>query len=159
MKRLFLKFLLLTLGLLPVSSLAQTKAQAQRKPVWCTFPPPPNWKPEYRGKGTADEPYDFVEQMPEFPGGHKAILDFIGRHLRWPARAIRDYVEGRVYVKFVVDKTGQVQNPVVVKGLGAGCDEEALRVVKLLPRFSPGREKDKPVAVYYNVPVKFEIKY
>ena len=63
-----------------------------------------------------------------------------------------------MYVKFVVDETGQVVNPEVIKGIGGGCDEEAVRVLRTLPRFTPGQQNGRPVKVYFNVPISFQIK-
>ncbi len=103
--------------------------------------------------------YEKAEQMPEFPGGEMELKKFVGRNLRYTAPALRKRIEGEVYVKFIIDETGRVINPAVQKGIGYGCDEEAIRVIKTLPQFTPGKQNGKPVAVYYTVPVKFAIKY
>lgn len=96
-----------------------------------------------------------VEQMPEYPGGNAALLRYLAQHTRYPALALRNSIEGRVFIKFVVDETGQVVNPVVVKGIGGGCDEEALRVLKTVPRFTPGQQNGRAVKVYFNLPITF----
>ena len=99
-----------------------------------------------------------VQVMPEFPGGYPALLRYLGRNIKYPPLATRNVIEGRVYVKFVVDETGQVVNPEVIKGIGGGCDEEAVRVLRTLPRFTPGQQNGRPVKVYFNVPISFQIK-
>ncbi|MCA8832185.1 energy transducer TonB [Hymenobacter pini] len=104
------------------------------------------------------KPYTYVEQMPVFPGGQEALLKYIAEHIKYPAMALRNQVEGRVFIKFVVGPDGSVTNAEVQKGIGAGCDEESLRVIKNLPRFTPGKQNGRAVSVYYTVPVTFAIK-
>jgi len=104
------------------------------------------------------KPYTYVEQMPVFPGGVEALLAYIGKNIKYPAMALRNQVEGKVFIKFVVGADGSVTGAEVQKGIGAGCDEESLRVIKNLPRFTPGRQNGRPVPVYYTVPVTFAIK-
>ncbi|GGG46427.1 TonB family protein [Hymenobacter sp. 5516J-16] len=104
------------------------------------------------------KPYTYVEQMPVFPGGQEALLQYIAKNIKYPAMALRNQVEGRVFIKFVVGPDGAVTNAEVQKGIGAGCDEESLRVIKNLPRFTPGKQNGRAVSVYYTVPVTFAIK-
>ncbi|WP_245326332.1 energy transducer TonB [Hymenobacter wooponensis] len=104
------------------------------------------------------KPYTYVEQMPVFPGGTEALLAYIGKNIKYPAMALRNQVEGRVFIKFVVGADGSVTNAEVQKGIGAGCDEESLRVIKNLPKFTPGKQNGRAVPVYYTVPVTFAIK-
>ena len=104
-----------------------------------------------------DKPFDYVEQIPEYPGGNGAIIKHMAENVRYPAKALRKSVRGKVYVKFIVDETGQVIEPVVQRGIGSGCDAEAVRVVRQLARFTPGRQNGQPVKVYYNVPISFSI--
>ncbi len=109
--------------------------------------------------GTAtDEIFTMTQEMPAYPGGYGELLKYLGKNMKYPALALRNSIEGKVYVKFVVDETGQVVNPVVLKGIGGGCDEEALRVVRLLPRFTPGMQNGRAVKVYFNLPIVFKIK-
>ncbi|RSK49507.1 TonB family protein [Hymenobacter rigui] len=105
-----------------------------------------------------DKVYMYVEQMPVFPGGQTGLIDYIQATLRYPAEAAKQQVEGRVFVKFVVDTDGRVTKPEIQKGLGAGCDEEALRVIKALPRFEPGKQNGRQVQVYYTVPITFSLQ-
>jgi protein TonB len=104
------------------------------------------------------KPYTYVEQMPVFPGGQEALLAYIGKNIKYPAMALRNQVEGRVFIKFVVGADGSVTNAEVQKGIGAGCDEESLRVIKNLQKFTPGKQNGRAVPVYFTVPVTFAIK-
>ncbi|SDY77728.1 energy transducer TonB [Hymenobacter psychrophilus] len=104
------------------------------------------------------KPYTYVEQMPVFPGGQEALLAYISKNIKYPAMALRNQVEGRVFIKFVVGPDGAVSNVEVQKGIGAGCDEESMRVIKNLPRFTPGKQNGRAVSVYFTVPVTFSIK-
>ncbi len=96
-----------------------------------------------------------AEVLPAYPGGNAELLRYVALHTKYPPLALRNSIEGRVYVRFVVDETGQVVNPVVVKGIGGGCDEEAVRVLRTLPRFVPGQQNGRPVKVYFNIPITF----
>ena len=114
--------------------------------------------PDINPNAPADDVvYTYVEQMPEFPGGNGALIAFLEKKVQYPDLARRNGVEGKVYVKFVVDKTGVVTNPEIVKGLADGCNEEVLRVVHQLPRFTPGRQNGHLVRVYYMVSVPFRL--
>lgn len=104
-----------------------------------------------------DEPFLFVEKMPEFPGGEVELLSFIARNVRYPGKAQRLSISGRVTVDFVVEKDGSVSQIRLKKGIGAGCDEEAMRVVGLLPKFSPGKQRGIPVRVHMSVPIVFRL--
>lgn len=98
-----------------------------------------------------------VEEMPEFPGGVQALYKYIGNNIKYPNIARENGVEGKVYINFVVEPSGQVSNVKVLRGIGAGCDEEAIRVVKSLPAWKPGKQRGKPVRVSYNLPISFKI--
>lgn len=102
--------------------------------------------------------YTYVEQMPVFPGGQEYLVKYVQASLRYPAPAVANKVEGKVFVRFVVQPTGQVANVEVIKGLGAGCDEEAVRVIKALPPFEPGKQNGRLVAVSYTLPVTFSLE-
>lgn len=105
-------------------------------------------------------PYISVEQMPELPGGGglPAIVAAIQKSVKYPARAISAGVEGRVYVSFVVNAKGDVTDVKVIKGLGAGLDEETVRAINTLPRFIPGKQNGREVSVSYSVPITFKIQ-
>ncbi|MBC6991392.1 energy transducer TonB [Hymenobacter jejuensis] len=102
--------------------------------------------------------YTYVEQMPTPPGGMEALLQYIGKNIKYPAMALRNQVEGKVFVAFVVGPDGAISNVTVQKGIGGGCDEEAVRVIKGLPRWTPGKQNGRAVSVSFTVPVTFAIK-
>jgi TonB family protein len=88
-------------------------------------------------------------------GGNRALMQFLARSIKYPAAAARANVEGMVFLTFEISKTGQVSNIKILKGIGFGCDEEAIRVTSLMPAWRPGRQNGKPVAVKYNLPIRF----
>ncbi len=103
-----------------------------------------------------EEPiFVIVESMPEFPGGEVARLQFLNDNVRYPTMAREAGIQGRVFVEFVVEKDGSVTNVRVVRGIGGGCDEEAIRVVQSMPRWIPGRQRNVPVRVRFNMPIRF----
>ncbi|HCS22043.1 MAG TPA: hypothetical protein DIW47_16055 [Bacteroidetes bacterium] len=106
-----------------------------------------------------DEPEIFVvvEEMPEFPGGTDSMTKFIWSNLNYPDSAVRHNIQGKVAVQFVIDEEGRVTDPKIVKGLGWGCDEEVLRIVKLMPNWTPGKQKGKPVKVRFVLPIRFQL--
>lgn len=108
----------------------------------------------------AEEPveqiFEVVEEQPEPEGGMEAFYKFVGKELRYPAQANRMGVEGRVFVQFVVDEQGNVSDVKAVKGIGAGCDEEAVRVIKLT-KWNPGKQRGRPVKVRMIMPVMFKL--
>lgn len=99
-----------------------------------------------------------VEEMAEFPGGMSALMHYLGDHIQYPAEAREDNVQGRVVVRFVIDKSGEVRNAVVMRDIGAGCGNEALRVVNSMPKWKPGKMHGQPVHVYFVLPVQFKLQ-
>lgn len=106
----------------------------------------------------AHEIFTVVESYSEFEGGVAAFNAHIMKEIRYPSQARQAGVEGRVDVQFVVDKDGSISDVEAIKGIGAGCDEEAVRVVKSLPRFKPAAQNGKPVPVRMVVPIVFQLK-
>ena len=104
-----------------------------------------------------EEVYIIVEQMPGFPGGEEALMKYISDHVEYPAMAVERGIEGRVTVRFVVDKDGYVRDVTVIRGVHELLDREAVRVIQSLPRWNPGKQNGVAVAVYYNVPVNFTL--
>lgn len=98
-----------------------------------------------------------VEKLPEFPGGEESLFQYIKDNVKYPDKANRKGIEGRVVVNFIIDKDGNVTKPKVLSGIGYGCDEEALRVVAAMPKWTPGTQRGKPIAVAYNLPVRFKL--
>ena len=105
-----------------------------------------------------EEVYIIVEQMPGFPGGEEALLKYISDHIEYPTMAVERGIEGRVTVRFVVNKDGYVQDVTVIRGVHELLDKEAVRVIQSLPRWNPGKQNGVAVAVYYNVPVNFTLQ-
>lgn len=105
-----------------------------------------------------DEPFIFVEIMPEFPGGEEALRKFLMNNVRYPGAAVENGIEGMVLVKFVVQANGEIAN-VELAGAkkGAGLDDEAIRVVKKMPKWKPGRQGGRNVPVYFNLPINFKL--
>jgi TonB family protein len=98
-----------------------------------------------------------VEVDPEFPGGAKAFGKFLVSNVRYPQAARESNIQGKVYISFVVEKNGELTDLKVIKGIGAGCDEEALRVLKSSPLWKPGMTQGKPVRTSYTFPVIFQL--
>lgn len=100
--------------------------------------------------------FTIVEQMPEFPGGMEALYQFLAANIKYPGGP-DDCVNGKVIVSFVIEKDGTVSDAKVVRKLHPAFDEEALRVVKLMPKWEPGRQEGKPVRVQFNLPINFSL--
>jgi TonB family protein len=98
-----------------------------------------------------------VESMPDYPGGEEKLYKFLEENIKYPQLAKESGIQGRVFVTFAVEKDGSITNIRVLRGIGGGCDEEAIRVVKAMPKWIPGRQRGKPVKVQYNLPVKFTL--
>jgi len=96
--------------------------------------------------------------MPEFPGGDTALYRFLAENIHYPDSAKTAGIQGRVFITFVVNTDGSISDARVLRGIGGGCDEEALRVVKSMPNWIPGKQRGKPVRVQYNLPIKFSLK-
>lgn len=105
----------------------------------------------------ADEIFDVVENSPEFPGGMEAWNKYLSSNLKYPTQARRMGVEGTVYVVFVVNTDGSIQDVELLRGIGGGCDEEALRVVAGAPKWTPGKQRGRPVRVRMRLPIRFKL--
>ena len=99
-----------------------------------------------------------VEEMPEFPGGPSAITAFINANVKYPVIAMENGVQGKVYISFVVNAKGKVENVKVVRGVDPSLDKEAMRVISALPDWKPGKQRNKPVKVSYTLPVNFVLQ-
>jgi protein TonB len=113
-------------------------------------------EPSLVGESTT-EVSEFVEIMPEFPGGMKQMYDFIRRTLRYPAEAQRQGLEGTVVVTFVVGRTGEISDIKVIKDFGGGSAEEAIRVIRSMKPWQPGRQHSQPVPVRFTLPLRFSL--
>ncbi len=101
--------------------------------------------------------FTVVEDQPEFPGGEEARQRFLEQNLRYPQMAREAGIQGTVFVTFVVEIDGSVTDVRILRGIGGGCDEEALRVVRMMPRWEPGRQRGQPVRVQFNMPIRFRL--
>lgn len=104
-----------------------------------------------------EKPFDVVEQMPEFPGGQEALMQFLRQEVKYPKEAFKDGVQGRVVVQFVVEKDGSISEVEVVKKVNEHLDAEAVRVVNAMPKWKPGKQKGENVRVKYTLPISFRL--
>ena len=104
-----------------------------------------------------EKPYEAVEQMPTFPGGETELMKFIRDNLKYPVIAQENGIQGRVILRFVVSKTGAIDNVTVLRSLDPTCDKEAIRVVKSMPKWIPGKQNGNNVPVYFTLPVVFKL--
>lgn len=103
------------------------------------------------------EIFQIVEEMPAYPGGERALLEYVAKNIKYPQIARETGIQGRVFVGFVVEPDGSVSNVKILRGIGGGCDEEAMRVIKSLPKWKPGKQRGKAVRVSYQIPVVFKL--
>jgi len=101
--------------------------------------------------------FQIVEDQPGFPGGTEAMHRFLQQNIRFPAIAREAGIQGTVFVTFVVERDGSISNVRVLRGIGGGCDEEAVRVVSMMPRWTPGKQRGRPVRVQFNMPIRFTL--
>lgn len=120
-------------------------------------PPPEIVKVVAIEKPKEEQIFTAVEQQPEFPGGISAMYKFLGENIKYPSAAQRANVSGKVFMKFVVEKDGSIGFVEVLKGIGFGCDEEALRVIKSMPKWNAGRQNGKNVRVFFQMPVTYKL--
>jgi periplasmic protein TonB len=107
---------------------------------------------------TADDVvYTSVETLPEFPGGIQQFVGFLSSNIHYPVAARKKGIQGRVIITFIIEKDGSLSNIKVARGIGGGCDEEALRVMNLSPKWKPGMQNGQAVRVAYSVPISFTL--
>lgn len=109
-------------------------------------------------KPVEEKPFVTVEQMPTFPGGEMEMQKYIANNLKYPVVAQESGIQGRVTVRFVVSKTGAIENVTVIRGIDPSCDKEAIRVVKSMPKWVPGKQNGLNVPVYFTLPIVFRLK-
>jgi protein TonB len=102
--------------------------------------------------------YTIAEQQPAYVGGMKALSEFLSKHMKYPGRAASAGVSGKVFIEFTVEADGAIENVHVIKGIGFGCDEEAVRVIKLMPNWIPGKQSGRSVRVKFTLPVAFQLE-
>jgi TonB family protein len=111
----------------------------------------PDMKPDKNGV------YQIVEEMPKFPGGESALMEYVSKNVVYPEEAKEKEIQGRVFISFVVEKDGSIGEVKVLRGIGGGCDEEAARVISSMPKWKPGKQKGEFVRVSYQIPIMFKL--
>lgn len=101
--------------------------------------------------------FTVVEKMPTYPGGLKALYKFVGKKIKYPSKARRMGVEGKVFLNFTIDKDGSITSIKVLRGIGSGCDKEAIRVLSNMPKWNPGKQRGKPAKVSMTLPITFKL--
>jgi len=144
----YLLFVPLAVALLAMNSTAM-RANVQKKVVKSTK--------VTKKTGTTDKVYEVCEQMPIFPGGDAAMMKYLSENVKYPALAIKAQEQGRVVVSFTVEKDGAISDVKVARSVTPSLDAEAVRVVKAMPKWTPGKQGGQPVRVRYNVPVSFKL--
>jgi len=119
-----------------------------------------SYSPEVHHKEVLNDEkiYSVVEQMPQFPGGESELLNYISKQLNYPGIARRNGIQGKVICRFIITRTGRIEKPEVVRSLDPACDKEALRVLRSMPVFIPGKQNGVNVDVYYTLPVIFRLE-
>lgn len=105
-----------------------------------------------------EEIFRIVEQQASYAGGEGARLTFLGKYIKYPQMAKESGISGTVYVEFVVEKDGSIGDVKLIRGIGGGCDQEAMRVVKMMPRWNAAKQRGKEVRVYFTMPIKFVLQ-
>ena len=119
-----------------------------------------DWEPYIEPESEIDEPDIIIiipSTMPEFVGGYGAMMEFLKNNIVYPEVAKKLNRAGTVFVKFIVEKDGSITHTSILRGIGSGCDEEALRVVNLMPNWNPGLQNGRAVRVSFNLPIKFSL--
>ena len=102
-----------------------------------------------------DSIFYVADVMPQFPGGESGLFEYLKKNVHYPASAKAKNIQGRVYVQFIIERDGSVSRAKITRGIGSGCEEESLRVIKQMPKWTPGKMHNAPVQVQYTLPVKF----
>ena len=108
--------------------------------------------------GNVKMTYQIVDEMPQFDGGESALIDYLRANIKYPEAARKAKTEGKVYVTFLVEKDGSVKDIKLLRGIGNGCDEEAIRIVELMPKWIAGKQAGQEVDVQFNLPIIFKLK-
>ena len=101
--------------------------------------------------------FEELDEEPSFPGGTDSLYAFLARNIKYPADANEKGIEGRVYVSFIVETDGTFSNVKILRDIGGGCGKEAVRVIKLMPKWIPGTQRGRPVRTQFNLPIVFEL--
>jgi protein TonB len=115
-------------------------------------------KPQVIEQEAPKEIFTVVEEQPTYPGGDEARIKFLQENMKYPEEAKELGVQGKVFVTFVVEVDGSITDVKVLRGIGSGCDDEAVRVVKSMPKWVPGKQRGVPVRVQFNLPINFKLQ-
>lgn len=102
--------------------------------------------------------FEQVDQVPDYPGGMPAMFEFIGKNLKYPKEAIQNKVQGKVLIKLIIEEDGSISETSIVKSLGYGCDQEVTRVVKAMPKWTPGKKDNQLVRTAFELPIMFALE-
>jgi protein TonB len=152
--------LLICLATLAIVAHAQQSTPKKNDPnADITIDEPVSSAPASTDKSSVDPAKIFtaVEMEPSFPGGIEVFYKFLQYNIRYPAKAFEDKIQGKVFVSFVVEKDGSLTDIKVLREIGGGCDEEAVRVMKTSPKWRPGIQNGRPVRVQYTMPISFNL--
>jgi protein TonB len=107
-----------------------------------------------------DQIYTIVDVNPEYPGGSKEMFAYIAKNMRYPTSAIENEIEGKVFIRFVIDKSGIIVNPEIARGIGGcpECEQEALRIVRAMPKWKPAMVAGEPVKSLFHLPITFHLE-
>jgi len=160
--KLLLSMLALTVALFACNVTKQSSSNEAHKEATVTKVKKANNSNETPAKQKAipareDTRKDFKvpDKMPEFPGGRKNLMNYLDTHIKYPEEARKAKIQGRVFVNFVIEKDGSISHIKILKGIGHGCDKEAVRVIKNMPRWARGEYKGEHISVNISLPLKF----
>ena len=112
---------------------------------------------EIQSEGS-DSIFVTADVLPEFPGGYAALTKYLSSNLVYPNKAKEKGIQGRVMVKFVVEEDGRTSHIEITQSLGGGCDEEVIRIIEQMPKWKPGKNKEKPIRCWFMLPIKFSLQ-
>lgn len=133
----------------PATNLGKPVSAVQELWVWVMTPE--------EAKNVNEQVFVFVEQQPEFPGGNQAMMDYLIRNLKYPEDAVQNKIEGRVILQFVVGRFGEIKEAQILKSVSESIDQEALRIIREMPRWKPGKQNGRAVNVRYTMPLMFKL--
>lgn len=146
---------LLIAAVITLSTLSSQAQSTQTKVTTVVVAEPENQSAKANGEG--NEIYTAVEHSAQFPGGIKKFYEYLANNIKYPADARKNNVQGKVFLTFVVEKDGSLSDIKVMRGIGSGCDEEALRVIKASPKWVPGTQNGRTVRQQYTAPIGFSL--
>ena len=112
---------------------------------------------DYIPQSQEENVFTVVEVMPVYPGGEEARIKFIQENIKYPKEALKNNISGTVFITFIIEKDGKITNVKALRGIGGGCDEEAIRVISMMPNWKPGTQRGQAVRVQFNMPIKFNL--